>query len=492
MNNDRVEIALFSLLTFILTIVIVITIINFIYIDNQSSTLYIQAQPISSNNNNSSSSISTSNNNSSDTNEQGIEKEEEEVKEDKDKKKEKNDNDDDNDNDNDNKNKQDIEKKEKEEKEVIKEEEEEEEDGTKDGQNKENDKKEGKEEKNNDNNDDNEEEKASQQQIEQLEQQELADSWTKTDKDLITKYNYRNLAIPKVYQNLPDGESYRFNKTNPNDKVQVDKTDKSNVFTKQNPDGSWRIEYGKPRVDIHTKDAGVLPDKPEQLNNLSKGKIQSWNYSKLKDIGYWYKPSDWKNIEITLIFKLLDSSRSKGEDHAVSLVTRSITHSQLDSEYKKSDDEPKYFCGGSSYHNNLSNDGKIRMKKEQFHINYEWERYNDIDNLSVGNIYDKIVGFKAIIYNINNTAVKLESWIDVENGGKGPYKKVHELIDNGDWGDAMTECDAKTNGQAITWGSPIVILKANDFLFDIYDMEVREIVPPHSSSNSTNSTTYIT
>jgi hypothetical protein len=211
------------------------------------------------------------------------------------------------------------------------------------------------------------------------------------------------------------------------------------------------------------------------LNNLSEGKIQSWNYSELKDIGYWYKPSDWKNVEVTLIFKLLDSSRSKGEEHALSIVTKSISHSQLDSEYKKSKDEPKYFCGGSSYHNNISNDGNVRMKKEQYHINYEWERYND--TLTVGNIYDKIIGFKAIVYNVNDTAVKMESWVDMENGGKGPYKKVHEFIDNGDWGDAMTECGAKTDGQAITWGSPIVILKANDFKFDIYDIEVREIVP---------------
>jgi hypothetical protein len=42
----------------------------------------------------------------------------------------------------------------------------------------------------------------------------------------------------------------------------------------------------------------------------------------------------------------------------------------------------------------------------------------------------------------------------------------------------MTVCGAETDTQAITWGSPIVILKANDFLFDIYDVEIREIIPP--------------
>ena len=329
-----------------------------------------------------------------------------------------------------------------------------------------------------DNNDNNNKEEDDEKESKNQEKENDNYSWTKADQDLITKYNYRNLEIPKIYQTAPNGSTYQFNQDNPNGIVQVDETDNENIFTKQNRDGSWRIEYGKPRVDIYTKDAGILPDKVDQLNNLSEGKIQSWNYSELKDIGYWYKPSDWKNIETTLIFKLIDSSRSKGEDHAISIVTRSISHSQLDSEYKKSSDESKFYCGGSSYHSNISNDGKIRMKKEQYHINYEWERYNDINNLSVGNIYDKIIGFKGIVYNINNTAVKLESWVDVENGGKGPYKKVHEIMDNGDWGDAMTECDAKTDGQAITWGSPIVILKANDFKFDIYDIDIREIIPP--------------
>ena len=286
----------------------------------------------------------------------------------------------------------------------------------------------------------------------------------------------KQIVIPEVYETIPNGQTYRFNINNPNDKVQVDEGEHKTIFRQQNLDGSWRIDYGRPRIDIHTKDAGILPDKVDQLNNLSKGKIQSWNFSELKKIGYWYKPTDWKNIEVTLVFKLLDSARSKGDQHALSIVTRSISHSQLDNEYKKSDDEPPFFCGGSSYHNNLSNDGNVRMKKEQFHIDYEWERYNP--EITVGDIYNKIIGFKAIVYNVNDTAVKLETWVDTENQGRGPYKKIHEGIDLGNWGDNMKLCGAEKEGQAITWGSPIVILKANDFKFDIYDLEIREIVPP--------------
>ncbi|MGD1834305.1 MAG: hypothetical protein ACPKQO_01105 [Nitrososphaeraceae archaeon] len=284
------------------------------------------------------------------------------------------------------------------------------------------------------------------------------------------------IDIPKIYETIENGETYRFNITNPNGLVQVDEVKKDNVFTKQNLDGSWRIDYGKPRIDIHTKDAGIIPDKAFLETNLSINPVKDWNFSKLHEKGYWYKPSDWKNVEVTLIFKLLDSSRSKDSQHSVSIVTRSITHAQLDNEYDD-DDEPKFFCGGSSYHNNISNEGNVRMKKEQFHIDYEWERYNE--SLSVGNIYDKIIGFKGIVYNINDTAVKLETWVDAENEGKGPYKKIHEKIDSGDWGDNMEKCGAETDGQAITWGSPTVILKANDFKFDIYDIEVREILVPN-------------
>ena len=340
-----------------------------------------------------------------------------------------------------------------------------------------------KEKEENDNDSDNKKEKEDKKEQEQTKEDEDKEEENSNKKSNSKTYQidprYRSffpptkqIVIPEIYQSVPNGETYRFNRTNPNDKVQVDEVENKKVFTQQNYEDIWRIDGGKPRIDIHTKDAGIIPDKQIVNKNMSKSIVQSWNFSELKKIGYWHKPSDWKNIEVTLIFKLLDSARSKGDQHSISIVTRSISHSQLDNDYKKGS---KFFCGGSSYHNNISNEGQVRMKKEQFHIDYEWERYND-EMSKVGNLYNKIVGFKGIVYNINNTAVKLEAWVDAENQGKGPYKKVHELIDNGNWGDAMTVCGAKTNGEAITWGSPTIIIKANDFEFDIYDIEVREIV----------------
>lgn len=279
--------------------------------------------------------------------------------------------------------------------------------------------------------------------------------------------------IPQIYPTSPQGQLYRLNQSNPNDKFQVDEEKNSNIFTHKNSDGSWNVEYGSVRIDIFTPDSGILDKDLILKKNINESIVQSWNFSDLSNLGYWYKPTDWKNVEFTVIFKLLNSSRLDREEHDISLVTRSISHSQS---YKERSDDSLFYCGGSSYHNNISNKGHVQMKKEKFHADYETDKNNP--NVRLGNLYDKIIGFKGIVYNLNNTAVKLESWVDTEKQGKGPYKKVHEKIDNGDWGDNMKICGAKSDGEAITWGSPIVTLKANDFKFYIYDIEVREIIPP--------------
>ncbi len=300
--------------------------------------------------------------------------------------------------------------------------------------------------------------------------------------------------IAHIYPTQSGGEQYRFNKSNPNDLIQVNETEDPTVFSKKNPDNSWKVDKGKTRIEIFTKQAGTLSE--ESL----KEKATSWNYEELSKIGYWLNPKDWKNIEFTLIFKFDYQSNSnnninhnnddnKNKEHDISIVTRSIFHdaeSAYSEDHNNKDDtdkennnnqNPSYYCGGSSYHHNISNEGHVRMKKEQFHVKYDSGEY--IKNVNLGNLTDKIIGLKAIVFNSeDNKKIKLETWVDTENEGRGPYKKVLDTTDNGKWGKFMKICGAEKKDAVISWGSPDIVIKTNDVSFDIFDIESREIIPP--------------
>ena len=278
-------------------------------------------------------------------------------------------------------------------------------------------------------------------------------------------------GIYPIYKDKLDGEYYRFNNKNPNDLKQIDETRNKEIFSEKNSDGSWKVGNGTTRIDISTKQAGILTQK-EMMKQ-----IKTWNFSILDKQGYWLYSNDFKNIEFTVILKMREAVK---RDQAISVVSRSIIHDSKGEEEIKH--YPNAYCGGSSYHNNISENGKLQMKKEQYHVNYVIDKPNEKINL--GNLYNKKIGFKAIVYNFdNNSKVKLESFVDAKNEGKGPYVKVHEKIDDGKWGIKsgkanMDECGATTKGAIISWGSPKIILKTNNLDFDIYDLEVREITPP--------------
>jgi hypothetical protein len=94
------------------------------------------------------------------------------------------------------------------------------------------------------------------------------------------------------------------------------------------------------------------------------------------------------------------------------------------------------------------------MKKEQYHAEYIIDKPDEKINL--GSLYNKKIGFKAIVYNFdNNTKVKLESFVDVKNEGKGPYVKLHEKIDDGKCGinngkAKMNDCGAINKASTIS------------------------------------------
>ena len=75
---------------------------------------------------------------------------------------------------------------------------------------------------------------------------------------------------------------------------------------------------GTTRIDISTKQAGILTQE-EMMKQ-----IETWNFSLLDKQGYWLYPSDFKNIEVTVIFKMLEAEKRESTVF-LSLVLFSMT-----------------------------------------------------------------------------------------------------------------------------------------------------------------------
>jgi hypothetical protein len=257
-------------------------------------------------------------------------------------------------------------------------------------------------------------------------------------------------GVKMIYPTLTGGETWFFNPTNPND----GQFDRNGAEISKNSDGSWHLKPGTTRMLAFTKSSGLPSDEV-------RSSLPTYDYSRLAQTGYFYKPTDWKNMEITIYVKVLSAS---GGGDEISLVSRSVRHSTNVQEG----------CGGSSYHNNIDfTNGKFKFKKEMWHVNYDIKPYSGI---SVGSTMNKWIGFKGIVYNLPDGSVKLESYIDKDNNNN--WQKATEFVDKGNWGDDMSHCNARTDGAAITWGSPMIIFKSNGVAYDFKKFSAREIVPP--------------
>ena len=257
-------------------------------------------------------------------------------------------------------------------------------------------------------------------------------------------------GVKMIYPTLSGAETWFFNPTNPND----GQFERNGAEISKNSDGSWKLKPGTTRMLAFTKSSGLPSDEV-------RSSLPTYDYSRLAQTGYFYKPSDWKNMEITIYVKVLSTS---GGGDEISLVSRSVRHSTNVQEG----------CGGSSYHNNIDfTNGKFKFKKEMWHVNYDIKPYSGI---TIGSTMNKWIGFKGIVYNLPDGSVKLESYVDKDNNNN--WQKATEFVDKGNWGDDMTHCKAKTGGAAITWGSPMVIFKSNGVTYDFKNLSVRQIVPP--------------
>ncbi len=257
-------------------------------------------------------------------------------------------------------------------------------------------------------------------------------------------------GVKMIYPTLSAGETWFFNPTRPDD----GQFDRNGAEISKNTDGSWHLKPGTTRMLAFTKSSGFPSDEV-------RSSLPTYDYSRLAQIGHFYKPTDWKNVEITIYVKVLSNS---GGGDEISLVSRSVRHSTNVHEG----------CGGSSYHNNIDfTNGKFKFKKEMWHVNYDIKPYSGI---TIGSTMNKWIGLKGIVYNLPDGSVKLESYVDKDNNNN--WQKATELVDKGNWGNDMTHCNARTDGAAITWGSPMIIFKSNGVTYDFKKFSAREIVPP--------------
>jgi hypothetical protein len=257
-----------------------------------------------------------------------------------------------------------------------------------------------------------------------------------------------------IYQTIIGGDEW-FMSSNLQNDVRFD----ANANLSRNQDGSWSVDSKEhTRFNVWSKSSGEF---------RSKGGMDTYNHSIIESRGYWYKPSDWKNVEMTGYFKL-----NEYVEDEFSMFSRSIWHNRT---YNG--------CGGSDYKLKLHFDGTVTLDKEEWHIHYTEQpkptgapEHKIIDGL--GNLTNKWIGLKNIIYNIeqNGTSYpKMEMWIDQNNNNT--WKKVHEYIDKGGWGSTMSRCGGAPD-QPITWGSPVASFRWDDTSdIDFRDLSVREIQP---------------
>jgi hypothetical protein len=198
----------------------------------------------------------------------------------------------------------------------------------------------------------------------------------------------------------------------------------------------------------------------------NKGNITTTNHKDIARNGYIFNQTDWKNIEFTAY---INASEVIDMDDGIEFIVRGEKHGVGDG------------CLGSAYRGQMSFEGDTRFLKEQNH-GFIGEDSNElpssISRNSIDPFSNKWIGIKMAVYNIDANGkenVKMELWVDEYNNGN--WKKVHQWIDFGKWGDRDRRCGGEPD-QIITWGGPIAQLRidgANEV--NVTNLSIREIDP---------------
>ena len=263
-------------------------------------------------------------------------------------------------------------------------------------------------------------------------------------------------GINKIYPTKEGGREWYVDMKNPFSDVLFSSTLDRNITRQQ--DGSWYIAGPAVRLNVGT------PSNAEV----------------------------WKNVEITGYTKVIGSISSSSSTNSDTAddndngggEEKDFT-SDLDWRARGGRHNNENPCEGTAYTGTIDIDGNVRWKKEIWHTG------GYTDARAVEKVTDSLagrwIGWKVVMYNINNnTAVKLESYLDDKNNNE--WRKVTDLVDDGGWYANSSDKEFYSAGcnrskdYIITNGGPIVTFRSDNIVWKFRDLSVREIQPPQSTN----------
>jgi len=260
-------------------------------------------------------------------------------------------------------------------------------------------------------------------------------------------------GIREIYPTKPQGREWFVNMTDPKNDTLLSFFDDAPINREK--DGSWKITNPSNRA---------------------------WQVRMNVETPTGMEP--WKNVEITGYAKVISVKASKNNSDNNKTNSANQDYSQTLNDvawYARSgrhnSESP---CEGTALIGGIHTDGSVGWKKSiWFTGGYTDERAL---NQVTKPLLDRWIGWKVVIYNINNdTAVKMESYLDENNTNH--WKKVTGFVDNGGWyanTDDATFFSAgcgKPKDYIITNPGDFVTFRTDNIIWDFKNLSVREIKP---------------
>lgn len=246
---------------------------------------------------------------------------------------------------------------------------------------------------------------------------------------------FDKFGIREIYPTKENGREWYMNMENPKDDENFSITFNPNL-TRQT-DSSWRISLPVVRMNV-----GTLSGQ-----------------------------TNWKNVEMTgyvKVVSVIKNSTNKVIENDLTWYARGGIHN------------PKVPCEATAYMGGLYDTGRVGWKKELWFVGgYTDER--DANKVTTP-LLDRWVGWKVVIYNINNNSeVKLESYLD--NTNTNYWVKVTDLIDDGGWYAKRPDSDffhpncSKDKASIITNSGSTATFRSDNLIWNFKNLSVREIKP---------------